>query len=383
MDIYYKVQGSDIFVTRKEEDIPLPLFGLTWTGFEWRGHVVGGLNIRNWIDVLETIKNLGFNAIRLPFCVESVRPRVSPAPRTINYALNPDLVGLDSISIMEKIIAKAAELNLYILLCFHNISCLVMENLWYTPIFSEEKFIEVWISMAKRFKKYWNIVGVELFNNPHGRTPRSYYYTSGECATWGVGNSKTDWNLAAERIGKAVLEVAPHWLIIVKGTQLTNPKSDEVPLYIDNVFWGENLRAVRDYPVNLPRDKLVYGVNIYGPDVYVHPYINDPNIFPSKLNLIWDQNWGYVKKELGYPLIIAEFGGKCGEGDPRDVIWHQKFIEYMIENNLCYWFYLALNPDNSMTGGIFKSDWRSIREDKLLIIRKIMDYCKNRYNSGV
>ncbi|MCC6017367.1 MAG: hypothetical protein LM582_10060 [Desulfurococcaceae archaeon] len=41
-----------------------------------------------------------------------------------------------------------------------------------------------------------------------------------------------------------------------------------------------------------------------------------------------------VKKQLGYSITITEFGGRCGEGDPRDVVWHRKFIEYLIENSI-------------------------------------------------
>ncbi|MEM1526869.1 MAG: glycoside hydrolase family 5 protein [Ignisphaera sp.] len=375
MDVHYKAEGSELYMVKNEEELPLPLFGITWVGFEYRSHVVRGLHIRNWVELLETIKSLGFNIIRLPFCATSVKPRTTPAPRTINYAINRDLLGLDSITIMEKIVAKAAELNLHVLLCFHNISCLIMEPLWYTPLFSEEMFIETWITVAKRFERYWNVVGAELLNSPHGRLPIEYYYTSGECSTWGMGNTKTDWNLAAERIGKAILEVAPHWLIVVKGTQLTNPRSDDVSLYPYNVFWGENLRAVKDFPVNLPRNKLVYGVNVYGPDLYEHSYFNNPDILP----LIWDQNWGYVKKQLGYPIIITEFGGKCGKGDPRDAIWHRKFVYYLIENNICHWVYLALNPDHPETGGLLKDDWKTVKEDKYTLLKKLMDYCTNRY----
>ncbi|MEM0339503.1 MAG: glycoside hydrolase family 5 protein [Ignisphaera sp.] len=381
-DVYYEVEDSEIYVVKKEQKEPLALLGVTWVGFELRSHVVGGLHIRNWLEILQTVKDLGFNAIRIPFCSASVRPRVFPHIRSINYALNPDLLGLDSPTILEKIIAKAAELGLYALLNFHSISCVVMEPLWYTPLFSEEDFISTWVSIAKRYGRYWNVIGAELLNNPHGRGPRQEYYTRGDSATWGVGNTKTDWNLAAERVGKAILEVAPHWLIVVKGTQFTNPKSDDVKHYPDSTYWGENLRAVKDYPVNLPRNKLVYGVNTYGPDMYVQDYFNDPSIFPENLHVIWDQNWGYVKKQLRYPVVITEFGGKCGDGDPRDAVWHEKFIEYLIENNFCQWFYLALNPEHVETGGLLKNDWRTVKENKYALLKKLMEYCRNRYSKA-
>jgi endoglucanase len=65
-------------------------------------------------------------------------------------------------------------------------------------------------------------------------------------------------------------------------------------LYPYNVFWDENFRAVKDYPVNLPRDKLVYGVNTYEPDIYVQLYIDNSKLWFS----IRDQNWGYLTSSL-------------------------------------------------------------------------------------
>jgi endoglucanase len=382
MDVEYRVRGSEIYFYKDGEEKPLALLGVTWSGFEVRSYVVGGLTARRWVDILETVKSLGFNAIRIPFCAATARPGTRPALRVVNYALNSDLGGLDSVSVMERIVAKAAELGMHILLCFHNISCVYFEPLWYTPVFTEQSFIETWLYIAKRFGRYWNVVGAELFNSPHATKFASSEYTRSDVATWGMGNPKTDWNLAAERIGKAVLEVAPHWLIVVKGVQISNPKSDNVPLYSTEVFWGENLRAVRDYPVNLPREKLVYSVNTYGPDVYVQQYFNDPSVFPDNLYKIWDQNWGYVKKQLGYPIIVAEFGGKHGEGDPRDAIWHKKFVEYLIENNICHWFYLALNPGHELTNGLLQPDWKTPQPHKFSTLKTLIDYCVTRYSKA-
>ena len=40
----------------------------------------------------------------------------------------------------------------------------------------------------------WNVFAADLFNEPYK-------------STWGYGFGATDWDLAAERIGKAVLDV--------------------------------------------------------------------------------------------------------------------------------------------------------------------------------
>ena len=46
---------------------------------------------------------------------------------------------------------------------------------------------------ACRYLSAWNVFAVDLKNEPH------------DAATWGDGNPKTDWRLAAQRLGDAVL----------------------------------------------------------------------------------------------------------------------------------------------------------------------------------
>ncbi|MEB3774294.1 MAG: cellulase family glycosylhydrolase [Desulfurococcales archaeon] len=383
--IYYEVRGSQIYMINMSsgEERPIHLYGVNWFGFETPDHVVHGLWARNWEDMLLQIKSLGFNAIRLPFCTDSVQPGTMPS--TIDYSKNPDLQGLTSLEIMEKIINKSAELGIFILLDYHRIGCQYIEPLWYNDTFTEQDYIDVWVSVAERFGKYWNVIGADLKNEPHSSSPPPGAYYDGAGATWGMGNNATDWNLAAERIGRAILEVAPHWLIFVEGTQYTNPETDGSYEWGYNTWWGGNLMAVRDYPVNLPREKLVYSPHVYGPDVYNQPYFNEPD-FPDNMPDIWYHHFGYVKTELGYPVVIGEFGGRYGHGgDPRDVDWQNKLVDWMIENGFCDFFYWSWNPNSGDTGGILKDDWTSIWEDKYQNLKRLMDHCSQQasYNGTI
>ncbi len=383
--IFYEVRGDTIYMINltSGEERPIHLFGVNWFGFETPDHVVHGLWARNWEDMLVQIKSLGFNAIRLPFCTESVQPGTMPT--TIDYYKNPDLQGLTSLEIMEKIIQKAGELGIFVLLDYHRIGCQYIEPLWYTDTFTEQDYINTWISVAQRFSKYWNVIGADLKNEPHSVSQPPGAYTDGAGATWGTGNNATDWNLAAERIGNAILQVAPHWLIFVEGSQYTNPATDGSYQWGYNSWWGGNLMAVRDYPVNLPRNKLVYSPHVYGPDVYNQPYFNEPD-FPENMPDIWFHHFGYVKTELGYPVVIGEFGGRYGHGgDPRDVAWQNKLIDWMIDNGFCDFFYWSWNPNSGDTGGILQDDWTSIWEDKYQNLKRLMDYCSQQesYNGTI
>jgi len=376
--VEYYVEGGKIYMRFEGVSKPIYFVGVNWFGFELTDYVVHGLWARNWEDMLRQIASLQFNAIRLPFCPPSVRPGTMPS--TINYNYNPDLRGLDSVTIMEKIVQKASELGIFIIFDFHRIGCTEIEPLWYTDSFTEQDFINVWISVAQRFGKYPNVIGADIKNEPHSVSSPPNCYYDGRSATWGMNNSRTDWNLAVERIGNAILQVAPHWLIIVEGIQYTNPTSDNVPLYPTAVYWGENLRAVRHYPVNLPQHKLLYSPHTYGPDVYVMPYFNDPNIFPNNLHSIWNQNWGYIRRELGLPIYVGEFGGKYGHGgDSRDPIFQQKLIDYLIENDICWWTYWSWNANSGDTGGILRDDWINIWEDKYQNLNRSIQYCQSKY----
>src|SRR2546428_12682616 len=67
------------------------LTGVNWFGFETSAFAPHGLAVRNWKEMLDQIKGLGFNTIRLPFTNQLFDP--SSQPQEINYKLNPDLRG--------------------------------------------------------------------------------------------------------------------------------------------------------------------------------------------------------------------------------------------------------------------------------------------------
>ena len=82
-------------------------------------------------------------------------PNAANAPNSINYSLNPDLQGLSSLQILDKIVGYAGQLGLRIILDHH--SALPGDNqnepLWYIPGASnnsEQVWINNWVALAKR-----------------------------------------------------------------------------------------------------------------------------------------------------------------------------------------------------------------------------------------
>ena len=84
--------------------------------------------------------------------------------------------------------------------------------------------------LAKRYAGNDAVIGVDLHNEPHGK------------ATWGSGDPATDWRLAAEKAGNAILAANPNLLIIVEGIEQYKG---------DWYWWGGNLMGARADPVRL------------------------------------------------------------------------------------------------------------------------------------
>jgi endoglucanase len=328
---------------------PVQLRGINWFGFETTDHVVHGLWARNWKSLIDQMRELGFNAVRLPVCPGTLR---GSAPSTINYGLNPDLAGLHSLELLDVVVQYLDAQGLYVLFDHHRPDCGSISELWYTPQYSEQQWIADLTFLAERYRAVPRVLGVDPKNEPHG------------AATWGTGNAATDWNGAAERAAAAVGQVAPHWLIFVEGIQ-QNPSCSAN----DNAFWGENLEPLACTPLAIPADRLVLSPHTYGPDVFVQPYFNDP-AFPNNMAPIWDRRFGQFIG-AGHAVILGEFGGKYGEGDSRDVRWQDALVDYLIGKGVSSAFYWAWNPNSGDTGGILADDWITVRQDKLALLRRL------------
>ncbi|MFC5313828.1 glycoside hydrolase family 5 protein, partial [Azospirillum rugosum] len=186
------------------------LTGVNWFGFETETGVPHGLWTRGYQEMMGQMKSLGFNVIRLPFSDSALA--ASPGANTIDYSKNPDLSGLSSLQVMDKIVDYAGKIGMKIILDHHRSSTGNSANengLWYTDQYPESKMIANWKMLAERYKGNDTVIGADLHNEPHGQ------------ATWGDGGPN-DWARAAERIGNAIQSVNKDWLLIVEGNEVYN-----------------------------------------------------------------------------------------------------------------------------------------------------------------
>jgi endoglucanase len=300
--------------------------------------------------MIRQIKSLGFNALRIPFCPNTV---ANGPVSGIDYAQNSDLSGLGSLDVMDKIIAELESQGIYYLLDHHRPDCNAISELPTVPGYSESQWTNDLTTLARRYKGKSYFLGMDLKNEPHG------------AATWGTGDG-TDWKAAAEKAGRAVLEANPDILIFVEGIQNNPTCSDNSVAH----WWGGNLEPQACYPLDLPKEKLVLSPHVYGPDVFAQDYFNTPD-FPSNLPAIWEKHFGYLAGQ--FALTIGEWGGRY---QGQDKIWQDALVEYLGKKGICNSFYWSWNPNSGDTGGILNDDWATVREDKVQMLQKYASECR-------
>jgi endoglucanase len=353
---YFSVQfplstsGTDIVDAKGDKIL---LRGINWFGMETEVHVPHGLWIRDYQDILAQIKSLGYNVIRIPFSLNALQ---SSKINGVNFDLgiNKNLRNKTPLEVLDIIVQEAEKQGLMIILDCHRNNDQRIPELWYGDGFTEKDWIDTWQMLAHRYQKQKNIIGADLKNEPHGQ------------ASWGTNDLATDWRLAAERCGNAILAINSNWLILVEGVE------NNVPGQQLKIHWqGGNLEGVKNYPVRLDYpDQLVYSPHEYGPGVFRQPWFNSSE-FPNNLLHRWEIGFGYIMTEKIAPIFVGEFGGRQVDEDSLEGIWQRKFIEYIDHKRLSF-TYWCLNPNSDDTGGLLLDDWVNIDRPKQKLLATLL-----------
>ncbi|WP_109302424.1 cellulase family glycosylhydrolase [Aquimarina sp. AU474] len=350
---FLSVSGNKLFDTTGKE---VRLTGVNWFGFETSLYSPHGLWARDMKSVLQQIKDLGFNTIRVPWCNEMLNPGA-----TINIASfgSDPYTGISPMNEEESKINKPIELmDILVQWCQENDIKIILDNhsraadgflneaFWYTDQYSEERWISDWVFMANRYKNFSTVVGMDLNNEPHG-------------SSWGNSNPATDWNKAAERCGNAVLEVNPNVLIVVEGVGEFEG---------DSYWWGGQLMGAEKYPVQLSSpDKLMYSAHEYGPEVAPQDWFTAAN-FPQNMSQIWKDHFHYLYENNTSPLFIGEFGIKDQDAFGGTALtWFTEWVDFM--GDIYSWTFWTMNPNSGDTGGILADDWSTVNQWKMDILK--------------
>lgn len=400
---------------------PVRIAAVTWFGAESTTWVPAGLDFQPYRKIIDTVKALGYNTIRLPFSNELVErnPVVTGWVRA-----NPGLRGRHALTVMDDIVAYAGRMGLKIILddqrsaaaparpgSASGVSTL-NEPLWYTSAYPQSRWIADWEMLARRYLGNTTVVGFDLRNEPHTNQPglpqgQGYgwglkaYLQQG--ATWGpyrgLDDPKTDWRLAAEKAGNAVLKINNSLLIIVEGLQLY-PAAGQ-PHGVNSYWWGGILQQVRRYPVVLTeKHQLVYSPHEYGPNKF--PYYSwFQHLTYAGLVAKFDSQWAFLLRYRRAPFAAPIFIGETGTctdhpwclraGLPSSVrsdkricrpgtrmaappcrrvaqeqgLWLRFLVRFLRIHNRVGWSLWALNGTNALdsaaTDGLLRPDWSGVQ----------------------
>ena len=339
---YWHTSGRQIL---DEANQPVRVAGINWFGFETSNYVAHGLWSRDYKSVLDQVKSLGYNTLRLPYS-DDIFKGTQPTSLNTSGGMNADLVGLNSLQVMDKLVNYSGTIGLKVILDRHRPDSAGQSALWYTASVPETTWIANLKSIAARYAGNSAVVGIDLHNEPH------------DPACWGCGDTATDWRLAAQRGGEAVLGANPKLLIFVEGVQTFNGSS---------TWWGGNLQGAAQYPVQLSvPNRVVYSAHEYATSVAQQPWFSDPS-FPANMSAIWDKNWGYLFKQNIAPIWVGEFGTTLQA--TVDQQWLKTLVQYLRPTaqygaDSMSWTYWSLNPNSGDTGGILNDDWTTVNTVK-------------------
>jgi endoglucanase len=331
---------------RDANNHPVRLMSANWYGFDQGEYVAGGLDHVPLAEMAAKIRALGFNSVRLPWSNQALEDN----PRVPDYALkaNPQLRGMHSMEIMDRVIDALAAEGLLVILDNHvsrsDWCCNDKDGngLWYNREYPESHWIADWKTIVRRYKAQPAVVAVDLRNE----------LRSG--AQWGGPDPSVDWHAAAERGGDAVLAEDPALLIMVEGTA-----------------YSLNFENAANLPIHLTvPGRLVYSPHAYG---WSQPL---PKTYEAYKALL-DSKWGFLQKgDHAVPIWMGEIGicqslTGCKEYGP----WFSYLLRYIAESGAS-WSYWALNGSESSgatrmyghaeTYGLLTPDYQSVAASEVL-----------------
>jgi len=251
------------------------------------------------------------------------------------------LMDMSSLEVLDWFVDKFAERGILVLLDLH---CLDTGGTNKSPVFFNNQFpvtqvIQGWGRMAKRYGDKWNVLGADVFNEPFG-------------ATWAEGGAK-DMDAFAVSAAVTIHADAPNWLIFVEGSSNSPTCSDTIDGDVVNCGYGDNLKGVRDSPVQLAAaSKLVYSPHTYGPSQHDCAEFSNAN-FPSNMPDVWENHWGYIRDLPGSPaVVLGEWGGELSG---KNLQWTNALVDYLTLKGMQSNFFWCMNQDSDPVGII--TDW--------------------------
>ena len=353
------------------------LTGCNWFGYNTGSNLFDGVWACSLDDALISIADRGFNLLRVPMSAELLLQWKNGEYPEANYnhAYNAYLDGMNSLEIWDHVLSVCEAHGLKVMVDIHSANTDAMGHmapLWCTDDFSEEDYLEALDWISERYADNDTIVAYDLKNEPHGKASED------EHAIWNDSDDYNNWKRVAQEAGNIILDNNPYALIVIEGIQIypIDPQANDFTSTNDedyyNSWWGGNLRAVADYPIDFGSPErnaqIVYSPHDYGPAVYAQPWFEGGFTYESLIEDYWYDSWLYIDDTGTAPLLIGEWGGFM-TGD--NLTWMEYMRQLIGEYHLNHTFW-CFNANSGDTGGLVLDDFTTWDEDKYEFVKEVL-----------
>lgn len=319
-----------------------------------------------------------FNSVRLPVCIKSILKNSPPDKSLINMNTNRAMNITSYISTIQSLVKALAYRHVTVMISLHTLDTKTSGGAWYSAELgvTEDQFLEAvdMLTSSLCTSEYWNILGLDLKNEPH------------ECS-W--GGTKPDWQVGATLIGNRMLKGCKNWLAFVEGINMghTFKLNGTSTSYFD--WWGGGLQAAGANPVDLTiDDKVVYAPHYYNTGVNPASYLYgggtlgaakvlddyvelDDATLKNNVEATFDDMFGYLSLKKKHAVILGEFAGLYGKDKHPKLTTKRTTdftIESMLDMELAGGYMWSLNPESAyqynpadtygtFTEGLLTDDW--------------------------
>lgn len=354
------------------------LTGVNWFGYNTGTNIFDGVWNCNLKESIEGIADHGFNLLRIPMSAELLLQWENGEYPQANYnqALNAELTSLNSLEIFDYVLELCEANGIKVMIDIHTVKTDASGHnypLWYREDMTTEDFIESLTWLAERYAGNDTIIAYDLKNEPHGKASES------EFAIWNDSDLQNNWKMVAEEAGNAILDANPYVLIVIEGIQIypIDPAANDFTSTNDedyyNTWWGGNLMAVKDYPIDFGSEErnkqIVYSPHDYGPLVYEQPWFEGGFTYESLYEDAWYDYWLYIEEENIAPILIGEWGGFM-DGGPNEE-WMTYLRQLIAEKNIHFTFW-CYNANSGDTGGLVLDDFTTWDEEKYGFVKEVL-----------
>ncbi|RHZ25391.1 hypothetical protein DYB37_005654 [Aphanomyces astaci] len=368
---YVSKTGRVFAVLPNNTETQIDMKGINWFGMETGNAIPLGLwtNENNGTTAYEIATYLAankFNVVRLPVCIAHILADTAPRKGLVNLKENRAVDISSYMAALESIIKALAYRNIGVLISLHTLTPQVSGGTWFDDSvgITKDKFLLSVDILTKALCKsdYWNVVGLDLKNEPH-------------TATW------ANFSDGAETIGNRMHAGCTNWLAFVEGTNIEKHSTvigGGVTAYSD--WWGGGLQGVKTKRVmlDLP-NKVVYAPHYYNSGVYPQTYLYAPGgdelsdaDLRQRISETATDMFGFIAADKKEALVLGEFAGLYATDAHRFKTTKRTtdfLIEVMLRDGYAGGFVWSLNPESAYqynpngpgtwTEGLLKDDWRS------------------------